>query len=63
MGWIGDRDITDTPVYVVKPGDTLWDIAANQLGNGLRYKEIAELNGLNDADYIYQGQELKLPIN
>lgn len=63
MGWIGDRDITDTPVYVVKPGDTLWDIAANQLGNGLRYTEIAELNGLNDADYIYQGQELKLPIN
>lgn len=27
-------------MYTVKAGDTLWDIAQTQLGNGSRYKEI-----------------------
>jgi len=31
---------------VVKPGDTLWGIAASQLGRGFRYLEIKKLNNL-----------------
>jgi DNA-binding SARP family transcriptional activator len=30
--------------YVVKPGDSLWDIAEEQLGSGYRWREIFQLN-------------------
>lgn len=46
--------------YTVKPGDSLWAIAAAQLGDGSRYNEIKTLNGLN-SNTIYPGQTLKLP--
>lgn len=46
--------------YTVKAGDSLWAIAAKQLGNGSRYKEIKSLNGLS-GDTIHAGQVLKLP--
>lgn len=49
-----------TRTYTVKSGDSLWAIAAKQLGNGSRYKEIKSLNGLT-SDTIYAGQVLKLP--
>ncbi|MFE5159632.1 N-acetylmuramoyl-L-alanine amidase [Streptomyces sp. NPDC056697] len=47
--------------YTVGKGDTLWSIAASKLGDGNRYREIAKLNGLKDADAITPGQKLKLP--
>lgn len=48
--------------YVVKSGDTLWDIAKLFLGDATRYKEIMSLNGLT-SDRIYPGQILKIPTN
>ena len=48
-------------MYTVKAGDTLWDIAQTQLGNGSRYKEITALNGLTN-NIIQPGQILKLPV-
>jgi nucleoid-associated protein YgaU len=50
-----------TATYTVAQGDTLWSIAAAKLGDGNRWKEIATLNGLKDADAITPGQKLKLP--
>jgi LysM repeat protein len=47
--------------YTVKKGDSLWRIAHIYLGNGARYPEIRELNGLK-LDAIYVGQVLKLPM-
>ncbi len=49
--------------YTVKPGDTLWQIAADQLGSGVRHKEILKLNSslIKDADDIVVGMKLKLP--
>lgn len=64
-----------TTYYDVKPPngrnyDTLWDIADRYLGNGLRYKEIWDLNKgvtqpdgrvLTNADLIHPGWVMKMP--
>jgi len=49
--------------YVVREGDSLWKIAAEQLGNGNRYKEISKLNPdiLADEDNLTVGMRLKMP--
>ncbi len=46
--------------YTVQKGDCLWNIAKKQLGDGSRYKEIAQKNGIADPNRIYPGQVLKL---
>ncbi len=50
-------------VYVVKEGDSLWKIAASQLGDGNRYKDIVKLNSdiLSNEDDIAVGMQLKMP--
>jgi nucleoid-associated protein YgaU len=50
--------------YAVREGDSLWKIAAEQLGNGARYTEIAKLNAdsLSDEDSLSVGMRLKLPV-
>lgn len=54
------QDTRVTPAtYTVKQGDTLWAIAKLQLGDGSKYKEIMELNGLTTST-IVPGQILKL---
>jgi nucleoid-associated protein YgaU len=49
--------------YVVKEGDSLWEIASEQLGDGNRYKEIVKLNSdiLSNEDDIQVDMKLKLP--
>ncbi|MEU0809507.1 LysM peptidoglycan-binding domain-containing protein [Streptomyces sp. NPDC005970] len=47
--------------YTVGRGDTLWSIAVSKLGDGARWREIAELNKLRDADALTPGQKLILP--
>ena len=49
--------------YTVKPGQSLWSIALEKLGDGDRYLEILNLNPelRNDPGRIVPGQELKLP--
>lgn len=46
--------------YTVKKGDSLWAIAASQLGAGTRWPEIQKLNGLTSTT-IHAGQILKIP--
>ncbi len=50
--------------YAVQDGDNLWKIAAEQLGDGKRYKEISKLNPdiLKDEDSLAVGMRLKLPM-
>ena len=50
-------------LYVVREGDNLWRIAAEQLGDGTRYTEINELNAgiVKDEDDIPVGLRLKMP--
>ncbi|RJX40056.1 LysM peptidoglycan-binding domain-containing protein [Paenibacillus pinisoli] len=49
--------------YTLVSGDTLWKVAQTQLGNGARWKEIQNLNGIKDADLkrLSIGKVLKLP--
>lgn len=48
-------------IYTVKKGDTLWKLAEEYLGEGTKYKEIKEYNGLK-SDTIYVGQKLKIKV-
>jgi len=58
-----------THPYVVQRGDTLWGIAKRELGDPLRWREIAELNEgrhegtstFGDPHWIYPGWTLLLP--
>ena len=48
--------------YVVKKGDSLWKIAIAQLGDGYKWTEIAQINGLKNQDLLLVGQMLKLGV-
>jgi len=47
--------------YMVKPGDTLWDIAGRELGDHLRWQEVARMNNLLPPYKMFIGQTLCLP--
>lgn len=49
--------------YVVKENDSLWSIAADQLGNGTAWTAIKELNAdiLKGTDSIHPNMKLRLP--
>jgi hypothetical protein len=50
--------------YTVKPGDTLWAIAKQTLGDGSRWREIYDANADvigDDPDLIYPGQVFRIP--
>jgi nucleoid-associated protein YgaU len=51
----------ETRTYTVVPGDTAWQIAADQLGNGQRWKELAALNPEVDIQSMKSGTILLLP--
>ena len=62
----------DAPTYTVQPGDSLWQIAHDHLGDGARYPEIARLNyGAHQPDgrtltsdhWLHPGWTLTLPPN
>jgi DNA-binding SARP family transcriptional activator len=59
-----------TVVHIVRPGETLWDVARTQLGDPRRWREVFELNRdrlqpdgrrLHDADLLRPGWRLELP--
>lgn len=46
--------------YTVVKGDSLWAIAEKKLGSGLRWRELAKLNGISEKNpIIYPGQSIK----
>ncbi len=44
--------------YIVKRGDTIYEIAR---ANGIDYNTLLAINGLNVNDYIYPEQEILIP--
>lgn len=51
---------TEVINYVVKRGDTLWDIARKYLGSGTKYPQIAQENGIKNPNLIYPGQVFRI---
>lgn len=49
--------------YCVKKGDTLWSIAEEYRGNALDYQFLAEWNSIENADLIFEGQILSIPVD
>ena len=47
----------------VQPGDNLWNIAIQHFGDGMKYKILAEHNGITNPDRIYPGQVILIPAN
>lgn len=52
-------------VYIVQPGDSLWNIAQKTLGDGSRYNEILRANSriIDDEESISVGMKLKIPTD
>ena len=49
-------------IYEIRKGDTLWKIAEKHLGDGSRYTEIFEANKevIKNPDLIYPGQKIRI---
>ena len=57
------EDDMSTGEYVVKPGDSLWNIAVMKYDDGYKWAEIADANGIDraNASQIEVGQKIVLP--
>ncbi len=54
---------SDATTHVVRPGQSLWSIAAERLGDGKRFRELLDLNPdlRGDPGRLVPGQSLRLP--
>ncbi len=53
---------TNLSVVIVKPGDSLWKLAEQNLGQGLRWHDLLAINpNIRDANHIEAGSQILLP--
>ncbi len=52
----------DQKAYTVQTGDSLWNIAKNELKNEFLWIEIAKVNNLENPSIIHPNQRLVLPV-
>lgn len=66
-GWVlelpggEDDEPASAESLTVEPGDTLWQIAEEYLGDGHGYQLLAAANGIVDPDELRSGMTLQLP--
>lgn len=56
-----NEPVTKEQSYQVKSGDTLWAIAQKYYGDGSLAWNLAEVNGIKNANLIYPGDNLTIP--
>lgn len=56
-----NEPVTKEQSYQVKSGDTLWAIAQKYYGDGSLAYNLAEVNGIKNANLIYPGDNLTIP--
>lgn len=59
VGNSAENGIQHRLTYTVKQGDTLWGICKRFLGDGSKYPQIADLNGIKNPKEIKVGQVIK----
>jgi cytochrome b involved in lipid metabolism len=56
------RVVTKIPlIHKVEKGEGLWHIAVKELGDGERWRELADANAIEKPYVLYVGQEIKIP--
>ena len=51
-------------IVTLRPGDSLWSLAASRLGSGRRWQELLSLNpGLRNPDVICAGTQILVPVS
>ena len=53
--------VEQTTSYIVQDGDTLQGIAASQLNDASKWREIAIVNNIDNPRKMMQGVRLKIP--
>jgi nucleoid-associated protein YgaU len=56
-----EEDATETKTHIVAEGEDLWKIATDYYGNGYRWTDIAEANGMSNPNQLVAGQEIIIP--
>ena len=49
--------------YLIRRGDTLWDLAATYYRNPWLYPRLARANGIKNPDLIFAGTRIRIPQN
>ena len=49
--------------YLIKKGDTLWDLSSTYYRNPWLYPKIAKANGIRNPDLIFAGNRITIPAN
>ena len=57
----GDAPTVTQQSYTIQSGDTLWGICRKFYGDGTLAYKLADYNGIQNANLIYDGDTLKLP--
>ena len=55
---IKEKENNNSKDYIIKEGDTAYSIAVK---NGVSLASLLDLNGLNENEYIYPGEMIKIP--
>ncbi len=56
-----ETEDTSTKDYIIQKGDTLWDICKAEYGDATLCYQLAEYNGISNANLIYTGNTLQIP--
>jgi nucleoid-associated protein YgaU len=59
-----DVSATNTSAYKIKSGDNLWQIARRELGSGMHWRDIYNINQVkigSNPDLIYAGNSINIP--